>query len=62
MSIRTKKWLLLSGIAVVSMTSFSALYSADLNFILKTYGLLFTCQIGFLLFFLNQLPLRKRRS
>jgi hypothetical protein len=47
-------------IALISATGFGLFTNADMNFILKAYGLIFTCQIGFALFFLNQI--RQQRS
>jgi hypothetical protein len=52
---RGKKRLLLSAIALLSMAGFAGFMNADLNLLLKAYGLLFTCQIGFLLFFLGRM-------
>jgi hypothetical protein len=47
-------------IMLISATGFGMFTNADMNFIAKGYGLMFTVQIGFLLFFLNQL--RQQRS
>jgi hypothetical protein len=52
---QTKKRVLLVGIALVSLGSLSVVESLDLNLVLKLYGLLATCQIGFLLFFLSRI-------
>ncbi|WP_404789761.1 hypothetical protein [Altericista sp. CCNU0014] len=56
---QTRKWVLLLGIAFISLGSLSVVESLDLNLTLKLYGLLATCQIGFLLFFLSRIPLNK---
>jgi hypothetical protein len=47
-------------IAIISATGFGLFTNADMNFMLKIYGLIFTCQISFALFFLNQL--RQKRT
>jgi hypothetical protein len=52
---RAKKRLLLSAIALLSMAGFAGFTNAELNLLFKAYGLLFTCQVGFLLFFLARM-------
>jgi hypothetical protein len=42
-------------IAALSAAGFAGFTNADILWIFKAYGLLFTCQIGFLIFFLNQI-------
>jgi hypothetical protein len=56
---QTKKRVLLLGIALISLGSLTVVESLDLNLTLKLYGLLATCQIGFLLFFLSRIRLSK---
>lgn len=43
--------MLLLTIALLSATGASYFTTSDLNVLLKIYGLLFTVQVGFLLFF-----------
>ncbi len=57
---RQKKLALLAVITILSGISLSAVSSLDANFVLKSYGVLFTCQLGFLLFFLHQIRLGRR--
>jgi hypothetical protein len=52
---RAKKRLLVTAIALLSMAGFAGFTNADLNLLFKAYGLLFTCQIGFLVFFLGRM-------
>jgi hypothetical protein len=40
---------------LICMGGFSVVNSLDMNEVSKLYGLLFTCQIGFLLFFLSRI-------
>jgi hypothetical protein len=47
-------------IAIISATGFGLFTNADMNVMFKVYGLIFTCQISFALFFLNQL--RQKRT
>ncbi len=60
---RANKRFLVMAIAVLSMAGFAGFTNADLNLLFKAYGLLFTCQVGFLLFFLGRiLPGRSASS
>jgi uncharacterized membrane protein HdeD (DUF308 family) len=54
-STQSKKRVLLIGIMLICMGGFSVVNSLDMNEVSKLYGLLFTCQIGFLLFFLSRI-------
>jgi hypothetical protein len=47
-------------IAIISAGGFGLFTNADMNVVVKAYGLIFTCQVSFLLFFLNQL--RQKRT
>jgi hypothetical protein len=55
---KAKKRTLLLGIALISIGGFSVIDSLDIYLIVKLYGLLTVCQIGFLLFFLRHISLR----
>jgi hypothetical protein len=56
---RLRKRFPLMFVALLSTASFVGFTNAELSFLFKAYGLLLTCQIGFLLFFLSQIPARK---
>ncbi len=55
LSLKRKKQILLGGIFLISIFGFSVVNSLEANVVLQMYGLLFTCQIGFLLFFMNKI-------
>jgi hypothetical protein len=55
---QAKKRTLLLGIALISVGGFSVVDSLDVNLLLKLYGLLAVCQVGFLLFFLRRISLQ----
>lgn len=55
LTLKQKKQVLLAGIFILSLLGFSVVNSLDKNLVLQAYGLLFVCQIGFLLFFLNKI-------
>jgi uncharacterized membrane protein SirB2 len=57
-SAKQRKTILLSGIAIISLGGFSVVYSAETMLLVKAYGVLFVCQIGFLLFFLSRIRFR----
>jgi uncharacterized membrane protein SirB2 len=59
-TISTKKQILLIGVALMSLGGFSVVNTLDVNLMIKLYGILFTCQLGFLLFFLSRVRFRKR--
>jgi hypothetical protein len=44
----------------MSLGGFSVVNTLDVNLMIKLYGILFTCQLGFLLFFLSRVRFRKR--
>lgn len=50
--------MLLLGIVLISIGGFSVIDSLDVNLLLKLYGLLAVCQVGFLLFFLRRISLQ----
>ncbi|MGB7416456.1 MAG: hypothetical protein WA902_19790 [Thermosynechococcaceae cyanobacterium] len=56
---RSKKRILLVGIALICMGGFSVVYSLDINVTLTCIGLLLACQAGFLLFFLSRVRFRR---
>ena len=58
-SSQLRKRILLFGITLISLGSFSTVYSLDINMLFKLYGLLFTCQISFLLFFVSRIRFSK---
>jgi hypothetical protein len=55
---QAKKRMLLLGIVLISIGGFSVVDSLDVNLLLKLYGLLAVCQVGFLLFFLRRISLQ----
>jgi hypothetical protein len=55
---QAKKRTLLVGIVLISIGGFSVIDSLDVNLLLKLYGLLAVCQVGFLLFFLRRISLQ----
>jgi hypothetical protein len=55
---QAKKKTLLLGIVLISIGGFSVIDSLDVNLLLKLYGLLAVCQVGFLLFFLRRISLQ----
>jgi hypothetical protein len=55
---QAKKRTLLLGIVLISIGGFSVVDSLDVNLLLKLYGLLAVCQVGFLLFFLRRISLQ----
>lgn len=55
---QAKKKMLLLGIVLISIGGFSVIDSLDVNLLLKLYGLLAVCQVGFLLFFLRRISLQ----
>jgi hypothetical protein len=55
---QAKKRTLLLGIVLISISGFSVVDSLDVNLLLKLYGLLAVCQVGFLLFFLRRISLQ----
>jgi hypothetical protein len=55
---QAKKRMLLLGIVLISVGGFSVVDSLDVNLLLKLYGLLAVCQVGFLLFFLRRISLQ----
>jgi hypothetical protein len=55
---QAKKRTLLLGIVLISIGGFSVIDSLDVNLLLKLYGLLAVCQVGFLLFFLRRISLQ----
>jgi uncharacterized membrane protein SirB2 len=57
-SAKQKKKILLSGIALISLGGFSVVNSIEATLPAKAYGVLFVCQIGFLLFFLSRIRFR----
>jgi amino acid transporter len=57
LTIKAKKRTLLLGIVLISIGGFSIVNTLDVHSILKLYGLLTVCQIGFLLFFLRRISL-----
>ncbi len=59
---RTQKRAVITVIALLSMAGFAGFTAADINPLFKAYGLLFTCQVGFLLFFLSQILPRRSAS
>ncbi len=59
---KAKQRVLVIVIAMLSMAGFAGVTNADLNLVFKAYGLLFTCQVGFLLFFSSQLLTRRSAS
>jgi uncharacterized membrane protein SirB2 len=62
LSAKQKKKILLSGIAVISLSGFSVINSVDATLLVKAYGVLFVCQMGFLLFFLSRIRFRHDES
>jgi uncharacterized membrane protein SirB2 len=61
-SAKQKKKILLSGIALISLGGFSVVDSIEATVLTKAYGVLFVCQIGFLLFFLSRIRFRNHES
>jgi amino acid transporter len=59
---KQKKKILLSGIALISLGGFSVVNSIEATSLAKAYGVLFVCQIGFLLFFLSRIRFRNHES
>jgi hypothetical protein len=55
---KVKKRTLLLGIVLISIGGFSVVDSLDIHLIVKLYGLLAVCQVGFLLFFLRRISLQ----
>jgi hypothetical protein len=55
---KTKKRTLLLGIVLISIGGFSVVDSLGVHSIVKLYGLLAVCQVGFLLFFLRHISLK----
>jgi hypothetical protein len=58
LTIKAKKRTLLLGIVLISIGGFSVIDSLNINLIVKLYGLLAVCQVGFLLFFLRRISLQ----
>jgi hypothetical protein len=50
--------MLLLGIVLISMGGFSIVDTLDIHLLVKLYGLLAVCQVGFLLFFLRRISLQ----
>jgi hypothetical protein len=59
LAIPTKQRILLIGIALISLGGFNVVNTLDMSLMFKLYGLLLTCQVGFLLFFLSRVRLKK---
>jgi hypothetical protein len=55
---KAKKRTLILGILLISIGGFSVVDSLDVPLTVKLYGLLGTCQVGFLLFFLKRISLK----
>jgi uncharacterized membrane protein SirB2 len=62
LSAKQKKKILISGIALISLGGFSVVNSVEATLLIKAYGVLFVCQIGFLLFFLSRIRFRDNES
>lgn len=62
LTLKTKKKLIIVAIALASVLGFAGTNSADLSPLFKGYGILLTCQIGFLLFFVQQIFSKRRVS
>jgi uncharacterized membrane protein HdeD (DUF308 family) len=60
LSTQSKKRVLFIGIMLICMGGFSVVNSLGVHNVFKLYGLLFTCQIGFLLFFLSRIRFNDR--
>jgi uncharacterized membrane protein SirB2 len=61
-SAKQKKKILLSGIAIISLGGFGVVNSVETTLLVKAYGVLFVCQIGFLLFFMSRIRFRNNES
>jgi uncharacterized membrane protein SirB2 len=62
LSAKQRKKILLSGIAIISLGGFGVVNSVETTLLVKAYGVLFVCQIGFLLFFMSRIRFRNNES